>query len=174
MHDVRLTPVRRSFALLALTIALIALWSVAGSAYAGGSSAPSRGKTHSEQARTAGVESLNEVMHLSITSAKGQRIAAQGTATGTIAGSFDFKLFLSSASRASAEFSGSNSHGTVHGSGTASYRVSGAVSYYTGTVSSITGTGRYAHAQSEGLQFSGTLNRRSFEVTIRVQGKWRA
>jgi len=151
MHHVRVTLRGRSHGLFALTIAVAALWLMAGGAQANGSSHGSAAKVRSARARVAGVESLNEVMHLHITSAKGQRIAAQGTATGTIAGSFSFKLFLSSASRASAEFSGSNSRGTVHGSGAASYRVAGAVSYYTGTVSSITGTGHYGHARARGF-----------------------
>jgi len=125
-------------------------------------------------AGTAGAEALNEPMHMRITSVKGKLVSARGSAGGTIAGSVSFNLVLSSASRASAEFQGSNSHGTISGKGTASYRVAGPISYFDGTVTSIGGSGRYAHAYSQGIQFSGTVNRKTYEVTMLLHGKWHA
>ena len=125
-------------------------------------------------ARMAGAETLNEPMHMRITSVKGKLVSARGSTGGTISGSVSFNLVLSSASRASAAFYGSNANGTISGKGTSSYRVSGPISYFNGTVTSISGTRRYAHAYSLGIQFSGTVNRKTYAVTMLLHGKWHA
>ncbi|HEU4393527.1 MAG TPA: hypothetical protein VFR04_07825 [Solirubrobacterales bacterium] len=115
---------------------------------------------------------LDEILHLRIKKVKGKRVFAKGRATGTVAGTGSFKLLLSNGSSASATFFGHNSHGTISGTGVATYRVAGAISYYSGKITSLQGTGRYAHAGSRGIRFSGTVNRRTYQVKMHLQGKW--
>jgi putative drug exporter of the RND superfamily len=122
----------------------------------------------------AAVRSLDETMHLRIEKASGKRLSAAGTASGTVAGRGSFDLILSNGSRAAVTFSGHNRHGTISGTGVATYRVSGAISSFSGRVTSLDGSGRYAHAESLGIGFSGTVNRRTHVVKMRLRGKWRA
>lgn len=118
------------------------------------------------------VHSLNERMSLKITSIKGNTIYARGPVSGSIPGNGSFNLTLKNASRASSVFSGGNSHGGVAGTGNGRYRVSGAVSYFSGSVNSFRGSGRYAHARSLGVSVSGTVNRQTFIVTMTLHGRW--
>jgi hypothetical protein len=159
-------------AALILAAALSVLLLLAATGYASGAGSREHAIVR-RRARAAATETLNEQMRMHITSVKGKRISGEGSASGTVAGSVSFNLVLTTGSRGSAEFSGRNSHGTIEATGAASYRVSGPVSYYTGSVTSITGTGKYAHAHSLGLTFSGTLNRRTYEVIFQLHGKWR-
>lgn len=124
------------------------------------------------RAEASRVRSLDETMHMRIKEVKGKRVSARGSATGTVVGKGSFNLVLSNGSHAEATFSGHNSHGTIGGTGVASYRVAGAISYYSGQITSLHGTGRYAHAASRGIRFSGTVNRRTYRVTMHLQGRW--
>lgn len=124
-------------------------------------------------ARTeAAVRGLDETMHMRIKKVEGKRVMARGRATGTVEGKGSFRLVLSDGSHATATFSGHNSQGTISGTGVADYRVAGAISYYSGRITSLSGTGRYARAASRGIAFSGTVNRRTYEVKMRLRGKW--
>jgi hypothetical protein len=127
---------------------------------------------HSGWADAAGTRSLDEVMHMHIEEVNGKRVSARGAASGTIAGNCSFDLVLSDGSHAAATFYGHNSHGTISGTGVAAYRVAGAISYYSGKVTGLRGTGRYAHAASRGIEFSGSVNRRTYEVKMHLRGKW--
>ena len=123
-------------------------------------------------ARAAGTRNLDELMSMKLTDVDGKRVSALGNSSGTVAGKVSFKLVLSNGSHAAATFHGRNAHGTITGTGVARYRVSGAVSYYTGTVTSLTGTGAYAKAAERGISFSGSVNRRTYRVTMHLLGKW--
>lgn len=144
---------RAMCALLGLVAVLAALWL----------------PVDSEAART---RSLDEVMHMTIKKVKGKRVTARGRAVGTVAGKGSFHLVLSSGSHATATFFGRNSKGTISGTGVAEYSVAGAISYYSGRITSLRGTGRYAHAASRGITFSGTVNRRTYEVKMHLRGRW--
>jgi hypothetical protein len=128
--------------------------------------------SHRPSARGARVEDINETLSLNISSIKGNTIYAHGRSSGTIAGSGSFNLTLLNASRATAAFSGANSHGGVAGTGTGHYRVSGALSYFTGSVSSLRGSGGYSGAKPLAISVSGTVNRQTYTVTIAMHGKW--
>jgi hypothetical protein len=155
--------------LLGLLAALAALCPAIDSSRASDGLVSARAAAWAEASK---VKSLDEVMHMRIKKVKGKRVSARGRAVGTVAGKGSFNLVLSNGSRATATFYGHNSHGTISGTGVASYRVDGAVSYYNGTVTSLSGTGRYARAASRGIRFSGTVNRRTYKVKMRLRGKW--
>jgi hypothetical protein len=127
---------------------------------------------HGPPARGARVETLNLTLSLKISAIKGNTIYAHGRSTGTLVGSGSFNLTLLNASRATATFSGSSSHGGIAGSGVGHYRVSGALSYFTGSVTSLRGSGGYSGAKSLGISVHGTVNRQAFTVTIKIHGEW--
>jgi hypothetical protein len=130
------------------------------------------GRTPVSSAHVARVEALRETLTLSITKIKGNTIYAQGKSRGAINGTGVFYLTLINASHAKAEMTGNNSHGSVRAAGAAKYRVSGAVSYFSGTVTRFAGARGYAHARSLGISFEGKLNRSTFEASVKLHGRW--
>jgi hypothetical protein len=148
--------------LLGVVASLAALWLALGSSQASAGAA----------AQTSAVKNLDEILSMRIKKVKGKQVSAKGRAIGTVAGKGSFNLLLSSGSSASATFSGHNSHGTISGNGVADYRVAGAISYYSGKITSLQGTGRYARASSRGIRFSGTVNRRTYQVKMHLRGRW--
>lgn len=160
--------------LLGLAATLAVLWLVAPSTQAGDRSEGAPGHKDAERAQASTVKSLDEVLSMRIKKVKGKRVSAKGVATGSVPGKGSFKLVLSNGSSASATFHGHNSHGTISGTGVASYRVAGAISYYSGKITGLEGTGRYAHASARGIKFSGTVNRRTYKVKMHLRGHWNA
>ena len=104
----------------------------------------------------------------------GSNLSAKGSASGSVDGKVSFKIHTVSGSKATASFYGHNFHGTISGTGVAKYNVSGAVTYYTGKIKTLTGTGKYAHASSDGISLSGTVNRRTYDVKMTLTGRWHA
>lgn len=123
---------------------------------------------------SSGAEPLYEQMRLHMTKVKGKFISASGSSRGSVAGPVSFNLTLSSASHATIAFRGSNSHGVITGTGAAIYHTAGVVSHFSGTVQSVRGSGKYAHARSLGIHFYGTMNRKTYQVTVVMRGRWHA
>jgi hypothetical protein len=71
----------------------------------------------------------------------------------------------------SAEVSIYPSGGSLTGRASASYRASGGVASFSGTMSIVRGTGRYSHASGSGLSFTGTVQRISDAVSVHVGGR---
>jgi hypothetical protein len=117
---------------------------------------------------------FEETLRMDITKRTGKRVAARGQALGTVSGNASIKFILVNGSDASIRFSGRNAHGTLSGTGVASYRVNGAISSYSGRITRLEGTGRYARAASRGISFSGTVNRRTYKVKASLSGRWSA
>ena len=114
--------------------------------------------------------SLNETGHLHRTSSSGLKLNEQGSASGTIKGTIYIHLDVVSPNRVTAEVNIYPSGGSLTGSGSASYRVNGGTASFSGTMSIKRGTGSYAHAHGSGLSFSGTIQRLSGSVTVRLSG----
>jgi hypothetical protein len=122
----------------------------------------------------ASAQNFEESLGMRITKKDGSHISAKGTANGSVDGKVSFKIHTLNGSKATATFYGHNSQGTISGTGVATYQVSGAVSHYAGKINILTGTGKYSHASSRGIFLSGTVNRRSYSVTMSLAGKWHA
>lgn len=140
--------------------------------HAGGAHARNRPTAGVRGAKAAKTETLNESFHLHLTKVKGSKIYAQGRGTGTITGAASFDLTLVTASRATANFTGSNSSGTMTGVGTGSYRVAGSMSYFSGSVTSVHGSGHFAGVANIGIKISGSVNRKTFEMSMTMHGNW--
>jgi hypothetical protein len=115
---------------------------------------------------------LNETGRLHRTGSSGLKLNEQGTASGTIKGTIYIHLDVVSPNRVTAEVSiYPTGGGSLTGSGTASYHVSGGTASFAGTMSISRGTGTYAGAHGSGLSFGGTIQRLSGAVTVHVSGK---
>jgi hypothetical protein len=115
--------------------------------------------------------SLSDVGHLHLASHKGFTLNEVGSASGTISGSLYLHLHVVSTNRVSAELSVYPSGSSMTGVASGSYRNNGSTASFTGTMSIVRGTGKYAHARGSGLSFSGTVQRSNDAVTVHVSGK---
>jgi hypothetical protein len=115
--------------------------------------------------------SLSDSGHLHLSSHKGFTLNEVGSASGTISGSLYLHLHVVSTNRVSAELSVYPSGSSMTGVASGSYRNNGSTASFTGTMSIVRGTGKYAHARGSGLSFSGTVQRSNDAVTVHVSGK---
>ncbi|HSZ12434.1 MAG TPA: hypothetical protein VK790_00150 [Solirubrobacteraceae bacterium] len=122
-------------------------------------------------ARPAGTMSLSDSAHLHLTSHHSFTLNEQGTAAGTIAGTIYIHLTVASTNHVTAEISIYPRGGSITGEASASYRPSGAVASFAGTMRVVRGSGRYAGANGSGLSFTGTVQRSNDAVTVRVSGR---
>jgi hypothetical protein len=146
--------------IVALTVAVGALTVASGTSAAGG-------------AHLARTISLSETGHLRLTSHKGFTLNEQGTTGGTIDGTIYIHLHVVSTNRVTAEVNIYPPGSSITGSASGSYRSSGALATFDGTMSVTHGSGAYAHANGSGLRFTGTIARANDAVTVHVSGSFR-
>jgi len=119
--------------------------------------------------------SLSDTGHLRLTSPPHHfTLNEKGSATGTISGTIYIHLHVVSTNRVTAEVNIYPSGGSLTGYASASYRPSGAVATFDGTMRVARGTGRYSRAHGSGLSFTGTIKRENDRVTVHVNGKMSA
>jgi len=147
---------------VAATLASAAL---IGAAYGGAASCSAA------SAHLAGTLSLSETGHLHLTSHHSFTLNEQGSASGTISGTIYIHLNIVSTNRVTAEVNIYPRGGSLTGYATASYRPSGAVATFAGTMTVARGSGRYAGAHGAGLSFTGTIQRTNDAVTVHVSGR---
>ncbi len=122
-------------------------------------------------ARAAGTLSLTDTGHLHRTSHHGFTLNEEGSTSGTISGTIYIHLNIVSTNRVTAEVNIYPSGSSITGDATASYRPSGAVASFSGTMTIERGTGRYKGARGSGLSFTGTVQRSNDAVTVHVSGR---
>jgi hypothetical protein len=154
--------IRACLALAALALALTALLA-----------APLANATasHAYMARTF---NLSGYGRLHLTSHHGFTLNEQGSASGTISGPIYIHLTVASTNRVTAEVNLYPHGGSLTGYANASYRPSGAVATFNGTMAVVRGTGTYRHAHGSGLSFTGTIQRSNDAVTVHVSGRMSA
>jgi hypothetical protein len=118
---------------------------------------------------------LNDTGHLHKTSQKGFNLYYSGQAGGTIAGTIYLHIYLPTVNH---RFTGSLSvyprGGSVTGNASGNYLNNGGTANFSGTLSVTHGTGSYAGAHGSGISFSGTIQRISGTVVVRVNGRFTA
>jgi hypothetical protein len=115
---------------------------------------------------------LTESGRLHLTSHHGFTLNEQGSAFGTISGTIYIHLTISSTNHVSAEVNIYPSGGSLTGSASAAYRVEGSLASFNGTMNITRGSGRYSHAHGSGLSFTGTVQRSTDAVNVRVSGRF--
>jgi hypothetical protein len=115
---------------------------------------------------------VDESMSTSVSKIEGNTIIAHGQALqGRFKGYISFYLKLVNGSQAYATFTVTGKEGTIRGSSSGNYHVSGALSYFSGRIGSLQATGALAQDKSLGLVTSGTLDRRTYKMYATVKGK---
>jgi hypothetical protein len=152
--------IRRSLAGTLLATGACALALTTGTAGASGSTATA--------ARTI---SLNDTAHLHRTSSHGFNLYESGSASGSLGGSISLHLDVISTNRVTAQITvHPRGGGSINGSASGSYRNNGSTASFAGTMSVTSGSGSYSGAHGSGLSFSGTIQRSTDAVTVRVSG----
>jgi hypothetical protein len=151
--------IHRSLAAVGALAAATGTLALAGTAGASGSTAVA--------AKTI---TLNDTGRLHETSHRGFNLYESGAATGTIGGTVSLHLDVVSTNRVTAEITVHASGGSMTGTASGAYRNNGSTASFSGTLSITRGTGKYSHAHGSGLSFSGTIQRASGSVTVRVNG----
>lgn len=168
------TAIRRSTpslaALLVLPAALLAV---------GASAAAYSPSARTSQNRTAPVAvaarelMLRESGNLHLVSHHHEQIVETGHGTGTLSGSITVNMTLAF-SHASVSFTAYPSvGGTVVGRGEGTIYAGGKNAHFTGSATITGGTGKYAHASGRGIHLEGTLQRHTFALYVKVEGKMR-
>jgi len=122
-------------------------------------------------ARIARTISINDSASLHLTSHHGFTLNEEGKATGTIGGRIYIHLTVTSTNHVSAEVNIYPSGGSLTGLASASYRPSGSVASFSGSMRITRGSGSYRHASGSGLSFTGTVRRTNDAVTVHVSGR---
>jgi hypothetical protein len=116
--------------------------------------------------------SLNETGHLHLTSKHDFTLNERGTASGTVAGTIYVRLTAVSSSRVTVAVDIRPSGGSISGSGSGTYRRSGSIASFAGSMSFAHGSGRYAGVRGSGLSFSGTIQESHDDaITVYVKGR---
>jgi hypothetical protein len=122
-------------------------------------------------ARPARTVTLSETAHLHLTSKHSLTLNEQGQASGTIPGSIYIHLRLSNDhGGVSAEVNIYPRGGSLSGYGSATYSVEGAEAVFSGKLAIARGTGSYSHASATGLRFTGSIQRRTDAVAVKLSG----
>lgn len=136
----------------------------------------------SPKARAATIETVNSTLTMSVTKIKGNTVISQGQDVSGFSGQIDgvasLYLTLENGAMARSTFTIVNNpkngdgNGSLRGGTSGNYHVSGATSYFTGNITSLSGTGTFARAKNLGLHITGTLNRRTYKISATLKGKF--
>jgi hypothetical protein len=121
-------------------------------------------------AHTAKIIELRESASLRATSKHGFTLNERGSVSGTVNGTIYVHLTVVSTSRVEAEVNMYAGGGSIAGQATAGYRRGSTTGTFSGSISIVRGSGRYARARGKGLSFSGTIRRADDAVTVRMSG----
>jgi hypothetical protein len=114
---------------------------------------------------------LKESGKLSLSNKHGLELKERGSAKGTLNGPIYIQLRVNQGRSVSAQVQVYPSGGSLSGSASASYRVSGGTASFSGRLNINKGSGRYSKANGKGLSFSGTIKRSNDEVSVHVSGR---
>ncbi len=134
------------------------------------------------RARAATIETVNSNLSMNVSKIEGNTIIAQGQAVSGLSGQIDgvasMYTTLLNGARSRSSFTIVNNPrngdgiGSLRGTGSGNYHVSGATSYFNGSVTNLSGTGTFAHVKNLGLHLVGTLNRRTYKFSASIKGKF--
>lgn len=132
--------------------------------------APSGAASGGARAVAAKTQSFNINSTLHLVGHPGHVLNEQGTFGGTQSGTIAIRFTSVSSTSGEATFTAYPSGGSVSGRASTKGEVVGANVYFSGNMTVTGGTGRWAHASSRGLGFSGVVDRRSFRATTHMTG----
>lgn len=137
-----------------------------------GTSGPALGASGADRrvpARQARRLSLVENAQLHLTNEGEATLDERGQATGTFDAPVTSRLKITPG-HVTGTFAVHPRGGSISGTARARFVVRNSVGYYGGTLTITRGTGAYRHASGSNIGISGTINRLSFALTIKVNG----
>lgn len=114
---------------------------------------------------------LKESGALHLSNKHGIELKEQGSAKGTLSGPIYIQLRVNSTRSVTAQVQVYPKGGSLSGSASASYHVSGGFASFSGRLNINKGSGRYSKANGKGLSFTGTIKRSNDEVSVHVSGR---
>ena len=133
--------------------------------------APAAAAQAGPSATAAGSLASNVSSNLRLVGHPGHVLNERGTFSGSQSGTIEVRFTSVTSTSGEASFTAYSSRGgSVSGRTKTRGRVVGATVYFTGVMTITGGTGRWSHASGRNLQFSGSVDRRSFRATTRMQG----
>jgi hypothetical protein len=138
-------------------LALAALW------------APAAGQADTAHTASRSIY-VNEHAQLRLISHHSGLLYEQGTFSGTPGGNVSVQIRISY-TQSSISFSSTPSGGTVSGSGRTSFYAEGTIAHFSGSVAVTHGSGRYSRASAPALHISGIFQRKTYAISLTVQGK---
>lgn len=127
------------------------------------------GTTTAVRAKQARRIHLVENAGLRLTNNSETTLDERGHATGTFNAPVTARLNFSP-NHVTAVFTIYPKGGSISGKAQARYVVKNGIGYYGGTLTITRGTGAYKHASGSNIGISGTINRLTFAVTVKVNG----
>ncbi len=119
------------------------------------------------RADAAHVLTATDTAHLHYITSSGSLLLDEGKATGTLPGSM--RVHLNLGTTFTGTFTIYASGGSIEGRGSATPHGSGTYESFSGTLTVIGGTGRYAHAHGRGGLY-GTFDRDNYALVIKTTG----
>jgi hypothetical protein len=116
---------------------------------------------------------LHETGNLHLVSHYHEQIVETGHGTGTLSGSITVKMTLAFSHASVTFIAYPSSGGTVAGYGEGTIYAGGKTAHFTGNATISGGSGRYAHASGRNIHLEGTLQRHTFALYVKVEGKMR-
>lgn len=156
MHSVKLSSTRLGAAGCAATL-LVTMAAMQGSA--GGTMLARKAKTID----------LVENAHLEFVREEGSYLLEHGSATGTYNVPMTAHL-ARHATYVTAVITLYPQGGSITGKSRANYIVKNDIGYFGGNFAITGGTGKYRHASGKALGISGTINRHTFDMTVKAHG----
>lgn len=143
--------------------------------YAGANAGTSgRSTERGPRAKSSTREVVAETLDFEITQIKGNVVHAVGRSLGTFVGTASLNLTLVNASHAVAQIYAYNSRGAIRGVDSSRYHASGAISYFSGggVPPVMHGSGKYANVKIISMDLSGFMNRRTLQISVKMNGVW--
>lgn len=150
-----------------LSVAVACLVGVSPAFSTTGSSQTARPRPVATAARTL---NLVESGNLHLVAHHNEILTEKGSGSGTLSGNIMVRLDLSY-SEATVSFTAYPPGGTIVGHGEGSIYAQGHTARFNGTASITGGTGKYAHASSSSIKMTGTLQRKTYAFSVRVEGR---
>lgn len=116
---------------------------------------------------------FTENASLHLTGSSGRYLLETGTARGTYDCTLTARFRISSASSMSGTFTVYPKGGSVTGTASGRVEVAGRFAYYGGTMTIVKGTGSFKHVQRTTIGVSGTIDRRTYALTVKAHGTLR-
>jgi phage baseplate assembly protein gpV len=113
---------------------------------------------------------FTENASLHLTGSSGALLVEAGTARGTYNCAVTARFKINSTSRISGTFTVYPKGGSITGTASGRIVVAGRIAYYGGTMTISKGSGSFAHVHPTTIGVSGTIDRRTYALTVKTNG----